>query len=179
QGDLYVNGEVETNLNTLALDHPVQPMNMYLTHALVASPEMTNVYSGNVVTDANGRATVSLPGYVEALNRDFRYQLTPIGQFAQAIVEKEIANGAFTIRTDKPNVKVSWHVTGVRQDAWAAAHPMQPEREKVGVERGRYLHPELYGAPEELSVHWAHHPEQMARLKARRAAAAQQQAAEK
>src|SRR5581483_10515561 len=102
QGDLYVNGEVETNLNTLALDHPVQPMNMYLTHALVASPEMTNVYSGNVVTDANGRATVSLPGYVEALNRDFRYQLTPIGQFAQAIVEKEIANGAFTIRTDKP-----------------------------------------------------------------------------
>src|SRR5579884_345781 len=172
QGDLYVNGEVETNLNTLSMDHPLQPAAMYLNHAAVVSPEMTNVYSGNVVTDGSGRASVSLPAYVQALNRDFRYQLTVVGQFAQAIVESEIAGNAFTIRTDKPNVKVSWQVTGVRQDAWANAHPMHAEVQKVGVERGHYLHPELYGAPEEMSVNWALHPQQMARLKARRAAAA-------
>ena len=46
-----------------------------------------NVYNGNVTTDANGDATVILPDYFEALNRDFLYQLTVIGQFAQAIVK--------------------------------------------------------------------------------------------
>ena len=33
----------------------------------------------------DGRAVVELPPYFEALNRDFRYQLTPIGTFCRAI----------------------------------------------------------------------------------------------
>ena len=41
---------------------------------------------------------------------------------AAARDRKEIANNHFTIRTDQPNVKVSWQVTGVRQDAYANAH---------------------------------------------------------
>jgi hypothetical protein len=69
-----------------------------------------------VTADANGEAVVELPDWFEALNRDFHYQLTVIGQFAQAIVASEIANGQFTIKTDKPSVKVSWQVTGIRQD---------------------------------------------------------------
>ena len=40
---------------------------------------MMTVYNGNVVLDANGAATVEMPSYFEALNKDFRYQLTPIG----------------------------------------------------------------------------------------------------
>ena len=43
-----------------------------------------------------------LPEYFEALNSDFRYKLTVIGQFAQAIVASEISHNQFTIRTDKP-----------------------------------------------------------------------------
>jgi hypothetical protein len=43
---------------------------------------MMNVYNGNVVTDKRGMATVVLPDYFKALNRDFRYQLTVVGQFA-------------------------------------------------------------------------------------------------
>jgi len=43
---------------------------------------MLNVYSGPVTTDGNGEAHVSLPSYFEALNEDFRYQLTVMGQFA-------------------------------------------------------------------------------------------------
>jgi hypothetical protein len=50
-------------------------------------------------------------------NRDFRYQLTVIDQFAQAIVAKKIANNTFTIRTNKPGVEVSWQITGIRHDA--------------------------------------------------------------
>ena len=37
----------------------------------------------------------------------------------------------FGIKTDKPNVKVSWQRTGVRQDAYANAHRVIPEVPKV------------------------------------------------
>jgi hypothetical protein len=75
---------------------------------------MMNVYNGNIRTDRHGLATVTLPDYFEALNGDFRYQLTVIGQFAQAIVARKIASNHFVIRTSKPNVEVSWQVTGIR-----------------------------------------------------------------
>jgi len=116
-----------------------------------------NMYSGNVTTGADGFATVELPGYFSALNGDFRYQLTVIGQFAQAVVFKEIEGKAFVIRTDKPAVKVSWQVTALRQDAWVRNHPMQVEEEKPANERGYYLNPELFGQPEEQSLAWLYH----------------------
>ncbi len=99
---------------------------------------------------ARGLATVQLPEWFEALNRDFRYQLTVIGQFAQAIVADKVANHQFRIKTDKPNVEVSWQVTGIRQDAFANAHRIQVEVEKAPEDRGHYLHPELFGAPKEV-----------------------------
>ena len=49
--------------------------------------------------------------------------------------------------TDKPNVEVSWQITGVRTDAYAKANPMQVEVEKSAGEKGTYTHPELYGLP--------------------------------
>jgi trimeric autotransporter adhesin len=93
-----------------------------------------------------------LPDWFEALNRDFRYQLTVIGQFAQAIVADEINENRFTIRTDKPSVKVSWQVTGVRQDAWAKENRIPIEVEKANGERGRYLHPSAHGLSKEMGV---------------------------
>jgi len=164
-GDIAVNGSVNNSVASIKLDHPLDPANKYLVHSSVESPDMMNIYNGNVVTDANGDAIVPLPEWFEALNRDFRYQLTVIGQFAQAIVTGEVANHQFSIKTDKPGVKVSWQVTGIRQDAWANAHRVPVEEDKNARERGHYLHPELYGAPEEQSVEWARHPETMKRLK--------------
>lgn len=108
---------------------------------------MMNIYNGNVTTDSNGVSTVMLPDYFQALNMDFRYQLTVIGQFAQAIVAKEIENNRFVIKTDKPGVKVSWQVTGIRHDAYANAHRITVEENKPPEEIGHYLHPELYGQP--------------------------------
>jgi hypothetical protein len=93
-----------------------------------------------------------LPNYFEALNRDFRYQLTVIGQFAQAIVSSEIGQNAFTIKTDKPNVRVSWQVTGIRQDPYANAHRIQVEEVKDTDEQGKYLHPTEWGQPESMGV---------------------------
>ena len=46
-----------------------------------------------------------------------------------------------------PSVKVSWQVTGIRQDAYANAHRISVEEDKPEVERGHYLHPELFGEP--------------------------------
>jgi hypothetical protein len=66
---------------------------------------MMNVYNGNIHTDAAGNATVTLPDWFETLNRDFRYQLTVIGQFAQAIVASKIANNQFTIKRTSPMLR--------------------------------------------------------------------------
>lgn len=112
------------------IDHPLDPENKYLVHASIESAEMLNLYSGNVTTDASGFATVTLPEWFEALNTDFRYQLTVVGTFAQAIVAQEIEGNRFVIRTSAPKAKVSWQVTGVRHDRYARENPMKVESDK-------------------------------------------------
>lgn len=86
------------------IDHPVDPANKYLYHPFVESPDMMNIYNGNVVTDKRGLATIELPDWFRALNRDFRYQLAVIGQFAQAIVVKKVEKNRFTIKTNNAEV---------------------------------------------------------------------------
>jgi len=147
-GNLNVGGTLTKGGGSFKIDDPIDPANKYLSHSFVESPDMMNIYNGNVTTDKRGLATVVLPDYFEVLNRDFRYQLTVIGQFAQAIIAKEINGGRFTIRTNKPGVKVSWQVTGIRHDAWANAHRIPTEEEKPLEKRGTYLYPELYGERE-------------------------------
>jgi hypothetical protein len=178
-GNVDVDGNLSKAGGSFKIDHPLDPANKYLYHSFVESPDMMNIYNGNVITDAQGDAVVPLPDWFETLNRDFRYQLTVIGQFAQAIVASEIADRRFNIKTDKPNVKVSWQVTGIRQDAWANAHRIPVEQQKPQLERGFYLHPDLYGAPEEKGVLWARDPKAMKQWKEARtkAAASNQNAA--
>ena len=164
-GDVTISGILSADVKDFKIDHPLDPANKYLIHASVESSEMMNIYTGNVTTDAQGEATVTLPDWFEAVNTDFRYQLTVIGQFAQAIVEREIQNQEFTIRTSAPNVKVSWQVTAVRQDAFAKAHPMIVEQEKEDRLKGFYIHPELYGQPDQKQIEWARHPQTMKKIK--------------
>lgn len=144
-GRVRVTGQLSKGGGGFTIDHPTDPENQYLSHSFVESPDMLNVYSGNVTTSKDGTARVRLPSYFEPLNTDFRYQLTVIGDFARAVVAEEIKDNAFTIRTDSGRVKVSWQVTGVRQDAWAQANRIEPEQKKPKEERGKYLHPELFG----------------------------------
>ena len=49
-------------------------------------------------------------------------------------------------------MKVSWQVTGTRQDAYANAHRIPVEEAKPANERGLYLCPELFGQPAEKRV---------------------------
>ena len=152
---MTVTGTVTKSAGSFKIDHPLAPASKYLSHSFVESPDMMNVYNGNVTTDAKGFATVKLPRYFQALNRDFRYQLTVIGkpgQFVEAMVVKEIANNRFTIQSEKPGTKVSWQVTGIRKDRYANANRIQVEEEKPANAQGKYLHPELYGKPRLASV---------------------------
>jgi hypothetical protein len=165
-GNLDVTGSISAGGKDFKIDHPLDPANKYLFHASVESSEMMDIYTGNTTTDAQGEATVRLPEWFETLNTDFRYQLTVIGQFAQAIVAREIQRNEFIIKTSVPNVKVSWQVTCVRQDAFARAHPLVVEQEKNANERGYYIHPELFGAPAEKQMEWARHPQLMKKKQA-------------
>ena len=151
-GPVHVNGTLTKAGGSFLIDHPLDPENRTLSHSFVESPDMMNVYNGNVRTDADGYATVTLPEWFEALNRDFRYQLTVIGQFAQAIVAEKVKDNRFVIRTNLGNVEVSWQVTGIRQDAWANAHRIPVEQDKPDNERGTYLNPEAFGKPAELGL---------------------------
>ena len=148
-GDVYVSGTLGKAGGTFRIDHPQDPENKYLVHSFVESPDMMNIYNGNVTTDSEGYAVVTMPDYFDALNKDFRYQLTVIGTFAQAIVKEEISGNTFIIQTSEPGVKVSWQVTGVRKDKWAEANRVVPEETK---EKPGYIHPELYGLPKEEGI---------------------------
>lgn len=148
QGDVNVSGNLSKAGGTFKIDHPQDPENKYLIHSFVESPDMMNVYNGNCVTDIYGNATIALPTYFESENKEFKYQLTVIDNSADFIfakVTQEVSNNSFQIRTSKPNIKVSWQVTGVRQDPWANAHRVVPELEKSSKDKGYYIHPELYG----------------------------------
>ena len=158
-GDVRVKGNLSKFSGSFTIDHPLDPEHKTLSHSFVESPDMKNIYDGIVMTDRDGFAAIELPAWFGALNDDFRYQLTVIGRFAQAIVETEIQNNRFTIRTDRPNVKVSWQVTGIRRDPWANAHRIKVEEDKPPEEQGYYLAPEVYDQPPARDVFWAKHPE--------------------
>jgi trimeric autotransporter adhesin len=160
-GSLHVGNDFEASgSKNFRIDHPLDPANKTLMHSCIESNERLLMYSGTVMTDASGDATIDLPSYFEALNINYRYQLTIVGEeFAQAIVSREIRNNQFAIKTDKPSIKVCWQVTGDRNDAYARAHPYVVESQKDPEERGKYYQPELFGQPKEKTIGYRPPPE--------------------
>jgi hypothetical protein len=139
-GNVHVNGTLSKSAGSFRIDHPLEPETKYLQHSFVESPDMKNVYDGVVRTDRRGLATVRLPRYFEALNRDFRYQLTLVGKAAwgaQAVVWEKIRANRFVIRS-RPRVEVSWQVTGIRKDAYANANRIRTEVAKADADRATF-----------------------------------------
>ena len=64
--NLTVNGTVSKGGGSFKIDDPLDPANKTLSHSFVESPDMMNIYNGNVVTDHHGRAIVELPIYFGA-----------------------------------------------------------------------------------------------------------------
>jgi hypothetical protein len=152
-GNFDVVGTLSKSAGTFKIDHPQDPENKFLIHSFVESPDMMNVYNGNISTDNSGFATITLPSYFEALNIDFKYQLTIVGkEFAQALVYEKIKNNQFIVRTDKPNIELSWQVTGVRNDKYAQQNRIVPEVEKSAKQKGKYLNAKEFGVSDEKQI---------------------------
>ena len=144
-GTLRINGHIFKPGGEFRIDHPQDPTGCYLRHSFVESPERLNLYAGTVVTDQQGQATIELPRYFAALNRDPLVQLTPLGELARVAVCPPVEGNRVRVVSDRPGLTVAWQVSGVRQDAWAVANPIDVEQPKPAAERGTYLHPEAFG----------------------------------
>lgn len=135
------------------IDHPNDPSGSYLFHAAVESSEVLNQYSGTVVLDEAGRATVEFDLWFGEINTDFRYQLTAIGAAAPNLhVAREVSDNRFEIAGGSPGLRVSWQITARRNDAYMQHHPFQVEQPKTGIENGTYLCPECHDQPESAST---------------------------
>jgi hypothetical protein len=155
-GSVVVTGTLYKGSLAFVIDHPLDPENKYLYHSGVESPDMKNVYDGVVILDGNGEAWVGLPEWFEALNKEFRYQLTAMGASGPDLyIADEISNNRFRISGGKPGMKVSWQVTGIRKDPYAEKHRIPLEEEKSANDRGKYLHPDTYNLPETMGVNYS------------------------
>lgn len=153
QGNVHVQGTLSKASGSFKIDHPLDPENKYLYHSFVESPDMMNIYNGNVTLDKKGAAWVELPEWFGALNQEYRYQLTAIGGPGPNLyIAQEIKNNRFQIAGGEPGTKVSWQVTGIRHDPYAEANRIPVEEVKPQNERGTYLHPEAYGQPDEKGL---------------------------
>jgi trimeric autotransporter adhesin len=152
-GNVNITGTLTKGGGSFKIDDPIDPANKFLSHSFVESPDMMNIYNGIVTLDAHGSAVVSMPDWFDALNRDFRYQLTAIGSPAPKLyIAEKMRGNQFRIAGGKKGQEVSWMVTGIRHDAWANAHRIPNEEEKPANEQGKYLHPELYGAGPQQAI---------------------------
>jgi hypothetical protein len=147
-GRVQVTGELVKLGGGFRIDHPLAPAQKYLSHSFVESPERLNLYAGMAETGEDGVVSVELPEYFNVLNRDICYQLTPIGEPVIVSVAEPLRGNRFRIRAERPGVRVSWQVTGVRQDAWAEANPLVVEEDKAVDEQDLFLHPDVLGEPE-------------------------------
>lgn len=144
-GKVRVNGAFSATSKSFKIDHPLDPANKYLYHTSVESPDMMNIYNGNIELDVNGEAVVTMPDWFEALNQDFRYQLTPIGAPGPNLyVAEEMTGNQFRIAGGTAGMQVSWQVTGIRHDPYAKTHRTPVEQDKPAEERGTYIHPDVY-----------------------------------
>jgi hypothetical protein len=116
-----------------AMDHPDDPLNKILNQYAISSDELASQYSGSVMLDANGRATVNLPDYFDKINRDPRIQLTGVGSPDVVYVAEDVRANSFVIG-GKPGMKVYWEVTGERTDIHAEIARIQTPvvQEKTG-----------------------------------------------
>ena len=152
---VYANGDFGGNgLKYFVIDHPLDPENKTLKHFNTESDEPLLFYRGKINLDENGEAVIELPAYVAAVNRDFTYNVTPMGPTSQVYVSKEFNGNSFSVAGGTPGVKISWMLTGTRNDEYVKQNPekLEVEVEKTGKIAGKYLRPELYGADQSKSA---------------------------
>ncbi len=150
-GSVRVIGTLSKGSGSFVIDHPLNPKNWLLFHSFLESPDVKNIYDGIATLDEKGEATIKLPNYFLALNKDFRYLATPIGEPAPNLylsmeIRKSFLNffgsPVFKISGGEANQKISWQVTGIRHDPFILKYPIIVEVEKGPdeiVDKGKYI----------------------------------------
>ena len=154
-GGFFDNDLGSSGTNPFMIDHPMDPANKLLKHFSMESPEVLNMYRGNIVLGPSGEATVTLPSYFESINnQNYSYHLTPVGAPAQLYIKQEINNKEFVVAGGAPGMKVSWTVYAERNDPYLQQYPeeRQVEIQKTGANAGKYISPALYGMPANMSM---------------------------
>lgn len=155
---VFANGDMAASgTKPFVIDHPADPANKFLKHFAMESPEVLNMYRGNVTLDQNGEAVVQLPSYFSSINNNnFSYHLTPIGGFANVYVKEEVSNNQFAIAGGSPGMKVSWMLMTERNDPYLQQYPenRMVEVYKTGDASGKYLQPALFGQPETMGIYY-------------------------
>lgn len=126
-GSFNVNG---ASYKSFIIDHPADP-DRWLVHACTESPQAGVEYWGETTLDDQGRATVKLPDYFEALTLPTGRAVsvntcTPELRNASATYP---TNGQFTIH-GAPDVRVTWIVKAIRD---AGAMLVEPRRDQIDV----------------------------------------------
>jgi hypothetical protein len=135
-GRVIVHGTIYKHCCQFSIDHPLDPRNKVLNHVSVEASEHKTFYDGTVRLNAQGRASVRLPRWFEALNAlgSLRYQLTPLGAPAPDLhVARGVKQGVFVIAGGRAGQRICWQVTGVRRDRYARTHPVVVEQRKRDV----------------------------------------------
>jgi hypothetical protein len=155
---VYSNGDMgASGLKPFRIDHPDDPTNKYLLHYSSESPMPQNFYVGNVTTNDQGVAWVTLPPYFAQINTNFKYQLTVVDDtlsptFVQVKIGRKIRGNRFMVMSSAPRVEVSWRVDTDRNDRHVQMKRPLDVVAKVGREKGTYQQPELYHAPAQMGV---------------------------
>jgi hypothetical protein len=58
EGNVKIIGNLSKSSGSFLIDHPLDPANKYLYHSFVESPDMMNIYNGNVILDEKGTAWI-------------------------------------------------------------------------------------------------------------------------
>jgi len=149
-GNFYAGGT-----KSFRIDNPLDPENKFLIHYSIESNEVMNIYRGSVQLDANGQATVKLPAYFPAVNKNFSYNLTPVGAPAPNLyIKQKIQNGEFVIAGGTPNQEIDWVVYAERNDKYMQQHPeyRETQPEKTGRYKGKFVHPQVWGQPKSKGI---------------------------
>lgn len=144
-----------TGTKSFQIDHPLEPETKYLNHFCVEAPEPYNVYRGTIELDARGEADVELPAYFAEINRDPTVTLTAVGAAMPMLhLAREVEGNSFRIAGGAPGMRVHWRVEATRNDRWMRAYGKgnPTEQIKEGDAAGKYLNPELFGAPMERAI---------------------------
>jgi hypothetical protein len=130
-GSLHVNGS-----KNFLIDHPLHPDTHDLVHSTLEGPEIAVFYRGEAQL-SDGKVTVKLPNYFEALTRKENRTVLLTPKFEEGIevsmvAASEVRDGKFTVKmvdSKNPSQKFYWEVKAIREDI----DMLEVEREKVPV----------------------------------------------